>query len=65
LLPGLNQIPQLDLADAENLGPTRRARALNRGTSILQSNLLGILDLDLLPTLHTIRCGHNTLLSTL
>ena len=48
----------LGLADAEHLGVADRANTLNRGFAILQGDLLRILDFNLLPALHTIRCSH-------
>jgi len=50
---------ELCLPDAEHLRAAIRTHTLHRGPSVLQSNLLGILDLNLLPALHAIRCGHN------
>ena len=49
----------LGFADAEDLGSALRADTLNCGAFVLQRDLRGILDLYLLPALHTIRLSHS------
>src|SRR4030088_1238946 len=49
----------LELPDLEDLGPTVRARALNRRAAILHGHLLRVLDLHLLAFLDAVTLGHH------
>ena len=54
-----NPVP-LGLADSGHFRPASRADTLHRWSPILEDNLLEVLNLNLLPTLHAVCRGHSS-----